>query len=85
MRDNLADSTTFQRIKETMVNCQRIPAGTITPDATIETLGGDSLDVVELAILLEEEFNIEIPDVTFDATTQISEITASIERIMGRG
>ena len=35
----------------------------VTPDASfMEDLGADSLDFVELAMALEEEFEIEIPD-----------------------
>ena len=35
----------------------------VTPDASFtEDLGADSLDVVELVMALEEEFDIEIPD-----------------------
>lgn len=36
---------------------------TLTPEANIlEDLGADSLDVVELVMAIEEEFDIEIPD-----------------------
>lgn len=35
----------------------------VKPEATfIEDLGADSLDVVELIMKMEEEFNISIPD-----------------------
>jgi acyl carrier protein len=34
----------------------------LTPDATLEGLGLDSLDKVELMFSLEEEFKIKIPD-----------------------
>ena len=35
----------------------------VTPDSSfMEDLGADSLDFVELAMALEEEFDIEIPD-----------------------
>ena len=35
----------------------------VTPESTIiDDLGADSLDIVELIMALEEEFNIEIPD-----------------------
>jgi len=35
----------------------------LTPEANIlEDLGADSLDVVELVMAIEEEFDIEIPD-----------------------
>lgn len=34
----------------------------VTPDASMEDLGADSLDQVELVMALEEEFDLEIPD-----------------------
>jgi len=47
--------------------------------AFIEDLGADSLDIVELVMRIEEEFNIEIPDddasnikSVHDATTYIN-------------
>nr|WP_198927606.1 phosphopantetheine-binding protein [Agrobacterium tumefaciens] len=68
-----------------MVNCQQFPADLITPDASIDSLGGDSLDDIELAILLEDEFNIEINDGAFDVKTPISQIVTAIEGIMADG
>jgi len=37
----------------------------------IQDLGADSLDMVELAMALEEEFNIEIPDEDADKITTV--------------
>ena len=35
----------------------------VTPEASfIEDLGADSLDIVELVMAMEEEFEVEIPD-----------------------
>ncbi len=78
------DNHIFERIKNTMVNCQQFPAHLITAEASIDSLGGDSLDDVELAILLEEEFNIEIHDGTFDQNTTIGEIATRIEGIINK-
>jgi len=39
-----------------------IDTSEITPSATLEDLGADSLDKVELVMLLEEQFDIEIND-----------------------
>jgi acyl carrier protein len=40
-----------------------VEASKITPEANFtDDLGADSLDVVELVMALEEEFDIEIPD-----------------------
>lgn len=81
----MADNKVFERIKNTMVNCQQFPADLITPDASIDSLGGDSLDDIELMILLEEEFNIEINDGAFDVKTPISQIATAIEGIIANG
>lgn len=34
----------------------------LTPDATFHNLGADSLDMVEITMTCEEEFDIDIPD-----------------------
>jgi acyl carrier protein len=40
-----------------------VEANKITPEANFtDDLGADSLDVVELVMALEEEFDVEIPD-----------------------
>ncbi|QXV73569.1 acyl carrier protein [Rhizobium phage RHph_X2_30] len=56
------DQDIFLRVKLTLCNCQHFPAERIEPDTTFEQLELDSLDAVELIILLEEEFNIDIDD-----------------------
>ncbi|UCG12463.1 MAG: acyl carrier protein [Deltaproteobacteria bacterium] len=51
------------RIIEIIANQLGIEKADITPQASVvEDLGADSLDVVELVMALEEEFNLEIPD-----------------------
>lgn len=39
-----------------------VDAADITNETTFDDLNADSLDVVELIMALEEEFDIEIPD-----------------------
>ena len=53
---------TFQRIKKIVLEKIDIQEDMLTPDATLEGLGLDSLDKVELMFSLEEEFKIKIPD-----------------------
>jgi len=51
------------RIRGLVAEQLGVDAGTLTSDANIlEDLGADSLDVVELVMAIEEEFDIEIPD-----------------------
>ena len=54
---------TFERVKKVVLEQLTVEPDEVTPQATfIEDLGADSLDMVELSMALEEEFQIEIPD-----------------------
>lgn len=53
----------------------------ITPDARfIQDLGADSLDVVELLMAVEEEFNIEIQDEDTGKLKTVSDATQYLEK-----
>lgn len=52
-----------ERVKKIIVEQLGVDNSEVTPDASfVEDLGADSLDTVELIMVLEEEFGIEIPD-----------------------
>jgi len=52
-----------EKIKKIIVEQLGVDESEVTPDASfVEDLGADSLDTVELIMVLEEEFGIEIPD-----------------------
>ncbi|WP_298778028.1 acyl carrier protein, partial [uncultured Fretibacterium sp.] len=51
------------RLKEIITDRLDVEEDQIVPEATfVEDLGADSLDIVELIMGIEEEFDIEIPD-----------------------
>lgn len=53
----------YQKVVDIIVEELAVDADEITPEASfIDDLGADSLDVVELVMAFEEEFDIEIPD-----------------------
>ena len=53
----------WRMLKQIIVDELGINTKEVTPNARIiEDLGADSLDMVELIMRVEEEFNIEIPD-----------------------
>jgi len=53
----------FERVKEVIVRELSVPESQVTEDATFDgDLRADSLDVVELVMALEDEFDIEIPE-----------------------
>jgi acyl carrier protein len=56
------DVGTLERIKKLYLENFDFEEGRLQPDATIESLGLDSLDRVEFMFALEKEFDIKIPD-----------------------
>ena len=56
-------SDTADRVKKIVVEHLGVEADKVTEDASfIDDLGADSLDIVELVMEFEKEFNIDIPD-----------------------
>lgn len=53
---------TFDKITSIIAEQLNIDKKTITDQSTLESLGADSLDRVEIVMKLEEEFGIEIKD-----------------------
>lgn len=73
-------SSIFDRVKKVVVEQLEVEdPDTVTPEASFANdLKADSLDVVELVMALEEEFDIEIPD---DAAEQIDTVGKAVEYI----
>jgi acyl carrier protein len=72
-------SDTADRVKKIVVEHLGVEADKVTAEASfIDDLGADSLDIVELVMAFEEEFNVEIPD---DAAEKISTVKDAIDFI----
>ena len=72
-------SETADRVKKIVVEHLGVEAEKVTEDASfIDDLGADSLDIVELVMAFEEEFEVEIPD---DAAEKITTVRDAIEYI----
>ncbi|MBI5059204.1 acyl carrier protein [candidate division KSB1 bacterium] len=51
------------KVKKIIADRLQVEAESVTPTASfVEDLGADSLDLVELVMAFEEEFDLEIPD-----------------------
>ena len=53
----------FEKVQQITVEQLSVEASAVTMESTfVDDLGADSLDIVELIMAFEEEFNVEIPD-----------------------
>ncbi len=73
--------STLERVKSLFQENYDVPLEMLQPEATIESLGLDSLDKIEFLFALEKEFKIKIPDreVTFRSVQDIINV---IERLV---
>jgi acyl carrier protein len=71
------------KIVEIIANQLGIDHGDVTPEASVvDDLGADSLDVVELVMALEEEFNLEIPDEEAEKIKSVDDIFSHMENAL---
>ena len=55
-------SGTESRVCRVIVEQCNVEGERVSPDATLQDMGLDSLEAVELVIAIEQEFDVEIPD-----------------------
>ena len=70
----------FEKIKEIIVEQLGVADTAVTLEASfIDDLGADSLDIVELVMALEEEFDIEIPDADAEKVVTVGDVVDYIK------
>ena len=70
----------FDKVKEIIVEQLNVADNTVTLEASfIDDLGADSLDIVELIMALEEEFDIEIPDSDAEKIVTVNDVVEYIK------
>lgn len=69
----------FVKIKAVIVDQLGVDEDDVNEDSSfVDDLGADSLDIVELVMALEEEFNVSIPD---EQAEKIKTVADAIEFI----
>jgi acyl carrier protein len=69
-----------ERVKSIIVEQLGVSLEEVTPQASfIEDLGADSLDIVELIMALEEEYDLEIPDEDAEKIQTVDDVTKYIQ------
>ena len=70
-----------RKIKAIIVEALGVDPEDVESDSDlVEDLGADSLDMVEVIMALEEQFNIEVPDEDAEGITTVADIVAYIAR-----
>ena len=70
----------FEQVKEVIVRELAVPESSVTESATFEgDLKADSLDVVELVMALEDEFDIDIPEEDAQKITTVGDAVRYIQ------
>ena len=65
----------FEKVRDIITEQLGIEASEITPESTfVDDLGADSLDIVELIMAFEEEFNMEIPDEEAEKISKVGDV-----------
>ena len=73
--------SSFDYIRQTLIDKFDVDAEAITSDATFQTLGLDSLTMVELMFDVTEKYDIEIPNDKLDFKT-LGEAAALIDETL---
>lgn len=72
--------STFERVQKIICEQLEIDSHLVTEDASISgDLGADSLDLVDLSMSIEEEFNLEVPDDVLDHIRTVGDIVQFID------
>ena len=71
---NLSD-----KVKQILAEQLSVDQADLTDNTSFDDLNADSLDVVEVIMALEEEFDIEIPDEDAEKITTVGDAIAYVE------
>ena len=76
--------TTFDKVQTIFVKKYDLSPERIVPEATLESLGLDSLDLIELLFEVEEEFNIRVPQegVAGVRSATVQQIVDSVDKLV---
>jgi acyl carrier protein len=70
----------FEKVREIIVEQLDVEEDEVKMESSfIDDLGADSLDIVELIMALEEEFDLEIPDEQAEKITTVGDVVDYIK------
>ena len=76
----MSSEEVFEKVKDIIVEQLGVADTAVTMEASfIDDLGADSLDIVELVMALEEEFDMEIPDADAEKVVTVGDVVDYIK------
>ena len=70
----------FDKVKESIIEQLGVAEDAVSNESSfIDDLGADSLDIVELIMALEEEFDMEIPDADAEKIVTVGDVVEYIK------
>jgi acyl carrier protein len=76
------DASIEARVVRILSDHMGVGTSQITPDSKImDDLGADSLDIVELIMAFEEDFNVDISDADADSILTVRDLVAGLENL----
>jgi acyl carrier protein len=77
--------TEMTKVQDILMHQLQINRDQIMPEAGImEHLGADSLDMVEIAMKAEEEFNFTLPDDEAEKIVTVGDLYEAVGKLLGR-
>ena len=76
----MSSEEVLEKVKGIIVEQLGVAENAVTMEASfIDDLGADSLDIVELVMALEEEFDLEIPEAEAEKITSVGDVVEYIK------
>ncbi len=74
----------FEKLQQIISEVLNVDVDEITPDTTfVDDLGADSLDVFQIIMGIEEEFDIEIPSEEAEKIVSVGDAAEQIKNAIG--
>lgn len=72
----------FEKIRTIICDYFELCEDEVTPETTFADIGADSLDMVDLAMSLEDDFRVEVPDEALEKFVVVEDVVNYIEAVL---
>ena len=75
----------LEKLQKIIAEVLNVDTEEVTPDTTfVDDLGADSLDIFQIVMGIEEEFDIEIPTEEVEQIISVGDAVEQIKRLIGQ-